>query len=374
MKVLLLATGVFKKGGIERYTRYQYQALQEILGADNVVLASLLGEEKENSFEEAIEVEYVQGGISLTDKLTFVRRTLGMVRRHKIDVLISNHRQLSIIGQLARFLYGTRYCTNVYGLEIWSGMNAVEKSALLKSDRLIGDCNFILEYIRSNFSYPSNQMDLLYDPVDTGRFAVAGKDESLYGKYGIPKDKFIVATVGRLERNKGHEIMIRTLPALDKNIIYLVVGGGSQKEEMEKLAEELGLGERVIFTGRVPEDDLVGSYNLAELIVLLSVFDKDEGEGLPLGLIEASGCGKAIICGNEDGSQDAISTKYPNGFLIDPRSQTALAGAINTYYNDRGLLKEHGDNGRKFITEEFAFDKFKERQAGILKSLESGGH
>jgi len=368
-KILIVATGIFLKGGIERYTRYQYKALQELYGSENVYLVSLLGEESDNSFEEKPEVEYVQGGIRFVDKITFLIKCIFLVRKCKIDTIICNHRQLSIIGYLCKKIFRVKYITNVYGLEIWSGMNRVETMALFRSDRLIGDCNFIMNYIQKHFHYPAAKMDLLYDAVDVKRFSPREHNEMLYEKYNIPKDKFLIATIGRLVRNKGHEIMIKTLPLLDESIVYLIVGGGNRIESLRKLVSSLNLQDRVIFTGRVPESELVDCYNIADLIVLLSTFDKNEGEGLPLGLIEASACGKPIICGNEDGSQDAISEELPNGKLIDPLDQNQLKEAINLYYRDRNIRFIHGTNGRKFVIENFEYEKFKEKQKRILNFL-----
>lgn len=367
MKVLIVATGVFLKGGIERYTRYQYAALQQILGKENVYLASLLGKNTEGIFEEDIEVTYIQGGISWKDKLMFILNCIRLVKSKEIRLLIINHRQLAIIGWLSKFLYNTKYYTNVYGLEIWSGMNIIERFALLRSDALIGDCNFIINYIQKHFDYPAERMHLLYDAVDTQRFKPQEKNIDLYAKYKVPENKFLLGTIGRLVRNKGHEIIIQTLNELPENIVYVIVGGGKQMEYLKSLAAKEGVSNRVIFTGRVPEKELVDFYNLMDVVVLLSTFDKNEGEGLPLGLIEASACGKPIICGNEDGSQDAISRMHQNGFLINPRSKSELKEAVLKLLLNNELINEMGLNGRKYVTENFDFTIFTKSLEKILK-------
>lgn len=366
MKVLIVATGVFMKGGIERYTRYQYAALQQTLGKENVFLASLLGKNIETVFEEDIEVAYVQGGLSIKDKIAFIFNCIKLVRCKGTRLLIINHRQLAIIGWISKFLYNTKYITNVYGLEIWSGMNIIERFALFSSDAIIGDCNFILQYIQKHFDYPVERMHLLYDAVDTERFVPKEKNKALLSKYNIPENLFLIGTIGRLVRNKGHELVIKTLKELPLNIGYLIVGGGNQAEYLKQLAEKEGVNNRVFFTGRVPENELVDFYNLTDVVVLLSVFDKNEGEGLPLGLIEASACGKPIICGNEDGSQDAVSSAYPNGFLINPRSSSELKQAILKLMNNEPLRNNMGNNGRKFVLENFDFSIFKEKLSELI--------
>jgi glycosyltransferase involved in cell wall biosynthesis len=180
----------------------------------------------------------------------------------------------------------------------------------------------------NNFNYDVNNLRLLYDPVDLDIFKSKDKNYKLMEKYNIPSDKFIISTVGRLSRNKGHKTIIKTLKKLNKEIIYVIIGDGYMKQELQYLVSSLNLKERVFFTGRIPENELIDFYNIADIVSLLSTFDKYEGEGLPLGLIEASACKKPIIAGNQDGSQEAISDILPNGFAIDPLSSTELKNKV----------------------------------------------
>jgi phosphatidylinositol alpha-1,6-mannosyltransferase len=369
MRVFIVATGIFNKGGIERYTRYQYKALQELYGEKNIFLASFLGKDVNTCFEDDIEITYNQNGKNFFHKMQFIWKCLLLIRSNKIQLVISNHRQLSVIAYLAKILFKIPYVTNVYGLEIWSGMNKVETFALLKSNALIADCNFIRKYINKHYNYSLNNIKLLFDAVDIERFKPKVPNDSIYSAYKIPKDKFIVATIGRLARNKGHELMIETMVNLPDEVFYLIVGGGKYEQKFKQFALSKGVTNRVIFTGRVPEDELVDLYNIANVVVLASTFDNNEGEGLPLGLIEASSCGKPIICGNEDGSLDAISADNPNGIIINPRSSAELGKAINIYLATENVLEMHGNNGREHVRANFAFSVFKKRLSAIVESI-----
>jgi glycosyltransferase involved in cell wall biosynthesis len=367
LKILILATDFFSKGGIQRYTRYQYKALVDIYGSENIFVFSLAPKQFENIFEENIEIEYIGNGSSIKSKIDYTLKALSFLKKNNIDIVISTHVQLSIIGYLAKKLFSINYYTNVYGLEIWSGLKYRDKIGLLNSDKLIGDCNFILQYIKKEFIYDSSKFHLLYDPVDMSIFKPSEKNIKILGKYNIPHDKFILSTIGRLERNKGHKLIIESLTKLDKNIIYVIVGGGFMRDELEKLVMKLNLKDRVVFTGRVPEEELVDFYNIADVIVLLSIFGDNEGEGLPLGLIEASACAKPIIAGNQDGSLESISKHKPNGFAINPTSLDELVERINILYGDKTMLKEHGNNGLLYVKKEFSFDNFKINFKKILE-------
>jgi glycosyltransferase involved in cell wall biosynthesis len=141
------------------------------------------------------------------------------------------------------------------------------------------------------------------------------------------------------------------------------------KSELKNLAKKNNVLDRVFFTDRVPENELIDFYNIADLIVLLSIFEKNEGEGLPLGLIEASACEVPILAGNEDGSYEAISDKYPNGFRVNPRNIDEIAEKIQFYIDNPDIRKEHGKNGRKFVIENFEYSKFRDKQIQIIEGV-----
>jgi glycosyltransferase involved in cell wall biosynthesis len=136
---------------------------------------------------------------------------------------------------------------------------------------------------------------LLYDPVDLNKFKPLGKNTQLMNKYNIPNNKFIILTVGRLDRFKGHKLVINALNYLPDDIIYLIVGGGKEEKILKDLVKENKVERRVIFTGRVPESELVDFYNICDVFVLISKFDKNEGEGLPLTPIEAAACENLLL-------------------------------------------------------------------------------
>lgn len=357
---LILGVDVFSKGGTERYTRYQFSALKANDQVEDVSLFSLSPPKNGNQFEDSINVAYVGSGLSIMSKLCYTWNALRFVRKHHVSLIISTHLQLSVIAYLAKLLFGTRYTTNVYGLEVWGDLKFRDRIGLLNSDHIIGDCRFVLNYIQSNFKFNGETL-LLYDPVDMNRFKPLPVSDEIVSRYGIPHNAMIVMTVGRLERNKGHRVMIESLTRLPNSVVYVVVGGGFMDEELHELARTNGVAGRVIFTGRIPEADIVPVYNAADVVLLLSNFGRGEGEGLPLGLIEGSACAKPIICGNEDGSAEAYDTETPNGYLVSPTDVAAVTSALTDYLHSPELRKQHGEAGRRYVERNFNFIDFRSK-------------
>lgn len=367
MKILLISLDVFFKGGIQRYTRYQYQALTEIFGSSNVILFTLKRRD-EVSFEDDIKVDFFEPYEGIFGKIHFIFKVIKSVKKIKPDLIIVNHINLAPLAFFIKKIFNINFYLNVYGIEIWSGLSKIKKLSLKKADKIIGDCKFILNYIKNNFDIDNNKLNLLYDPVDTNKFIPKEKNKELMKKYNIPDQRFIISTVGRLDRFKGHYLVIDILKYLPENIIYLIVGGGVLEGDLKRKVIHLGLEGRVIFTGRIPENELVDFYNLCDVFVLISKFDKYEGEGLPLTPIEAASCGKPIIVGDEDGSAETIEDGV-NGFLISEGNKELLKDKITLLFNDFNLLREFGCNGRKRVINNFSYQLFKDNLKKIIKNI-----
>ncbi len=368
MKLLLLATDVFEKGGIQRYARYQIKALREMPNiVEKAFIFSLLGKTP-TSFEKDISLDYVAGGLSLIKKIFFAVKAIFFARSNNINMIICNHISLTPIARFLKSFFGIPYIVNVYGLEIWSGLRKREIKGLKDARAIIGDCKFTLKYIKDNFNISERKLFLLYDCVDMEKFFPQAVSQEIYDKYGIDKSKKIISVVGRLVYDKGQKTMISFLKYLPEEIILLNVGGGPRLEEWKKFAKSEGVENRVIFTGRVPEEDLAPLYNAADLVVFLSEFKPHEGCALPLVLIEASACEKPIIASNQDGAAEAVKDGF-NGFVVPARDKETIVEKIKYLFSQPSLLREMGGNGRQYARENFSYEIFRQNQEAILKEI-----
>lgn len=359
---------MYFKGGIQRYSRYQYSALKEIYGENNVYLYSLKSRDPSTSFENEISVSYSEPLNGILGKIRYFMCVMRAIVVLKPDLIVINHINLAPIGLLAKILLKKQYTLNVYGLEIWSGLNKIKCIALLKADRIIGDCKFILSYISSNYGIDGRRLKLLYDPVDTDVFRPLNVNKETVSKYKLPLGKFVLMTVGRLDRFKGHSLVIKVMKELPDEIVYVIVGGGRFDKDLKQLVVSNGLQDRVVFTGRVEESELVDMYNACDIFVLISKFDKNEGEGLPLTPIEASSCEKPIIVGDEDGSIEACDSGV-NGYHVSSDDCRALVDNIMILYANSDLKERMGVNGRDKVIKCFGYKVFKNEQKQIIDGL-----
>lgn len=125
--------------------------------------------------------------------------------------------------------------------------------------------------------------------------------EQKKNELGIPNDVKVLLSVGELNENKNHEIIIKTLSKLDnKDFVYLICGKGELKGYLQNLAQEIGIGDKVKFLGY--RMDVLEICKIADLFIFPS-----KREGLPVSLIEAMACGVPCIASDVRGNRDLLS-------------------------------------------------------------------
>jgi len=374
-RILYLTPGCFDKGGISRYCRYQISALRDLYGAENVSALSLMGPD-ENGFEEPFYVAW--HGASKPNALwrgllaARAARAALTFRPRVIHVAHVNYVPLAV--QLAR-LSGARTVLNVYGLEIWSNLAAHRRAAMRKMDLIIADCHFTGDYVLAEAMHAAPPA-VIWDCVDLARFTPAPCPPAVLAKYGIPAKagEFVVLTLGRLARgasHKGYDRLVHAfarMPQTARKATLVIAGRGDLRADLEALVRDLGVADRVHFTGSVDEADLADVYRSASVFSLVSDRGHARGEGIPLTPLEAMACGAPVIVGNHDGSQEAV-VGGANGFVIDPFDIDRHAAIMADLSDDPDKQTALSRAARKVAETDFGFEGFRDKHAECYRDL-----
>jgi len=218
---------------------------------------------------------------------------------------------------------------------------------------------------------------VIWDPVDLERFYPAPPDPELAQRLGLALDgRFRVMFLGRLAKgamHKGPDALLRAFARarLPHNAELVIAGSGDRLSDLQELARNLGLGDRVRFLGRIAEADLAGLYRLASLFVLVSRRYEGGGEGIPLTPLEAAACGGPIVVGNEDGSREAV-VEGENGFVVPSRDEDALVAVLQRCSQDAELLRRLGEGAAARARTHFSYERFlREHEAFLAKLTET---
>jgi glycosyltransferase involved in cell wall biosynthesis len=369
MDILYIGFDVEGVGGIATYSRHQVRALRDLGHAVYV-----LSVDKQ---AKIFAPGYADRHIPFSDRFSVVAQLIRAVTfpARRFDTVMLNHVYLGMFGLIARALRGTPYTLNVYNIDILVRLPTLREFAFNRANLVIADCRYTIDNL-PQFHARVPATGLLYDPVDTKFFRPIPKPEArreIERRFpvGSLDGKFVAVTVAHMagppNNNKRHRQTIEALRQLnDPRYLYLIVGEGPDHPAIEAHVRAHGVESQVKFLGLVPQDTLPSLYAGSDVAILISKGGPGLGEAVPLGLIEASSAGTVFICGNEDGSIEAIDTSRPNGFAIDPVSIEQLATRLRQLAADPTLTASMGGNGVAVVADTFCYEKFTEQQGTLL--------
>ena len=181
----------------------------------------------------------------------------------------------------------------------------------------------------------------------------------------------VLLTVGRLQRRKGQDMVIKVLPEVKKiipSINYLVVGSGDEAAYLQNLAYECGVADCVVFAGKVSDDELPAYFSACDVFVMPNRQIGEDIEGFGMVYLEAGAAGKPVIGGNSGGTGDAIMDGV-TGLRVDGDNLEALRHAILTILHDPAKANRMGEEGRRRVMNEFSWEQVTSKTRSLLVSL-----
>ena len=131
-----------------------------------------------------------------------------------------------------------------------------------------------------------------------------GKKKKIREKYQIKQDEIVLITACRLTKEKNLEFLVNSFAKIaqkEKNVKFMIVGDGAVKKDLEKIAEEFGIKDRIIFTGLVDRTSIVSLYQASDIFVFAS---KTETQGLVA--VEAMAAGNPVVAVRASGIEDIV--------------------------------------------------------------------
>jgi phosphatidylinositol alpha-1,6-mannosyltransferase len=378
MNVLYLTPGVFDKGGISRYNRFQITTLRELAGTDRVAVLSRRGPTgSQNDLEMPFGVDWHGRGEALSpaDKAAFIWEAMRVALWQQPHLIWCGHLRLSALAWLAARIVGATVVVQVYGHEVWTPDRYRPDAhwGLRRSDYVVSDSHFTAQYIEDEGFRPRGSVEVMWDCVDTERFFPGPPDPAVLARYGIPDSatSFNILTLGRLmtfTTYKGYERLLEIFPRLPGHSHLIYGGGGDLGPHLQARAQALDVANRVTFTGFINEADLPDIYRSASVFCLVGDQGPGRGEGIPLTPLEAGACGVPILVGNQDGSREAVEQGV-NGFALDPFDLETIAEHLRRLAADESYRQRLGRAARTRIEREHAYPVFRERMWRFLDKL-----
>ncbi len=280
-----------------------------------------------------------------------------LIRKQGYTIVHTHNSKAGFIGRLAARLAGVPVIVHtVHGFAFHSAERPLKRWFYRQLERLAGlwcDSFIVISQpladwaVKEGIAKPQ-RMVKIYSGIDVEAFHHPA-NPVLRASLGLLPDDFVIGEVAKLWEGKGHAVLLKAAAQLQSDIPslrVLLVGEGSLRPELERMADRLGIRKQVFFTGF--REDIPAITQLLDVAALPSFF-----EGMGRAVLEAQAAGKPVIASRVGGIPDLIEHDV-TGFLVSAGNPDELALAIRLLYRQPSLRQSIGENARKRVTERFS--------------------
>lgn len=292
---------------------------------------------------------------------------------HRPAILCTHDYKADILGRLATL--GTRIRT-VAVFHGWTSeslrMKAyqmLDVAALKRMDRIAAVSGAARErLIRAGI--PATRVTVILNGIDADIFAATAEvdPQQVRAALGLPSSARILASIGRLSREKGHGFLLEAFAAIapDMPDVYLVlVGDGPERERLKKLAMARHISHRVVFAGF--QEDVASILRAVEFLVIPSLT-----EGLPVVVLEAFACGRPVVATAVGGVPEVVRDGE-TGLLVPSGDLAGLSRAIRILLSDPTALERMGAVCHSWVRERFGIQRYVAEFADLFRQVANGG-
>ncbi len=282
---------------------------------------------------------------------------IGYIKRHRIDIVHTADKRDILCGVLLARLTGVKCIVHLH-IKCGTWMTPSLSWGLQQADGIIGVSQFTAQSAITVGGCRPERIYHVLSSVDIGRWNCDADGSPVRREFGIAPDVPVFAIVARVVPWKGHELLLNALHEIKDELPdfkLLIVGGddlsvlpkgsGSYLEVLKEKAAELGLGNRVIFTG--PRSDVQAILAACDLYIMPAL-----EEAFGLAFSEAMAMKKPVVALDSGGTREVVEDGK-SGLLSPPGDVEQLAESILTLVNNPARCKQMGEYGRKRVEEYF---------------------
>jgi glycosyltransferase involved in cell wall biosynthesis len=301
---------------------------------------------------------------------TALRDTIRLTRARGIQVIHSHGKGAGLYGRIAARLTGAA------AIHTFHGIHPIGRGGLyLALERALARRSFATIHVSESQAAEARALGLA--PAGRSRVIVNGVDAAAIrataeraplsrAALGLRPDALVLATVARFDPVKRLATLLRAMPPLLARVStaqLLIVGDGPERAALHALAQTLGVGDRVVFAGAIP--DAVRALPVVDLYVTTS-----SREGLPLAVLEAMACARAVLATAAPGHVDVVEPEV-TGRLVPLGDSAALAEAAAGLLRDPPLRDRMGRAGRDRVEQHFARARMLAQLADLYREAAS---
>ncbi|MDJ1109159.1 glycosyltransferase family 4 protein [Macrococcus caseolyticus] len=266
------------------------------------------------------------------------------------------------------------YCLDLWPESLVSG--GIKKGSILYkifkviSKRIYKNADSIHISSKSFVKYFKQILKINDDYVYNPQYAVDENSDYADTDINFPKNKINISFTGNIGEMQGLEVAIKAMKNVDEKVILHIVGDGSKKETLEKIANELNVIGKVKFHGRKPVEQMKSVMENSDALLVTMKNDEVISYTLPAKVQSYLKSGKFII-GSINGEAADVIKESKAGIVSPAEDEIKLAENINLFVNNYDEFKKSGFRGTEYYNNNFGKDKFIQILLNDLKDITS---
>jgi phosphatidylinositol alpha-1,6-mannosyltransferase len=363
-------------GGISTYS---YELSRHLADEFEKVIILTLSQKDHNSFDLSQKFEVIRvPRIPILSSFLLLLFSFVIIPKYKINkIFASSWFTEGVIAYACSRICRIDYYIGCHGweLNVWKKTFFRRRLMLmtLKNARFLFAVSNCTKLILLSLGIFNEKIIIIPNGIDFKRFSKKINASMLVENYGL-KNRKILLTVASLIKMKGVDLVIKSLPEVLGKVpdaVYIIVGDGPERKNLEDLAIKLGLREKVIFVGslKYPSEKLLEFYVASDLFVLSSYQVKDDPRIECFGIVflEAMASGKPVI-GTDSGGIKEVIVDNKTGLLVKQGNIKSLSAAIISLLSNKRLAEKFGNAGIKHA-KKFDWEIIAEKYSSYIGSF-----
>jgi glycosyltransferase involved in cell wall biosynthesis len=300
------------------------------------------------------------------------RRLLRVIAAENVDLIYTlPHPNSVIFSSIARRTGRVKgVVVSIHGTGAPTGgrmVRAYLKPFFCGVDRFIAVAEQHRSYLIVSEELPADKVVVIHNGVDVGKYHPGEPDPALRKALGLPPEERVITTVASLNRYKGVDVLLHAVPEIirrhsDTRIV--IVGDGPERAVLTRLALDLDLAERVVFTGiRSDVDEILRS---SDVFVLPS-----RTEAFPNVILEAMATALPVVA-TDVGSVEELVEGGKTGYRVRPDDPHVLSEKVCALLEDPDRARAFGEAGRRVVEQRYRLEGMCERRERLFDELLCG--
>jgi glycosyltransferase involved in cell wall biosynthesis len=300
------------------------------------------------------------------DAIRNIYKISGYIRKNRIKILQTFHPNADLYGPIVgRISHVPIVISSRRDLGLNRPNHAVQKRMNHLVHKMIAPSHAVKKATMDQENVPATKIKVIYNGIDAEYFKPGNEKWVCRKQIEIQKSHFVVTIVANYHKIKGIDYFIKAASLIAREIPnskFVIIGDGKEKDNLMRLAIDLGILQKMISTGNISN---VKNYLAASDIYISSSLT----EGFSNSILEAMAMGLPVIATDVGGNREAVADGKC-GFLVPPQDFQKIASKTIQLHRNPDMRMKMGIKSREIVEERFTLERMVKEHEELYTSLE----